>query len=306
MTASGDISPPYSAPRRILVVFNPTSGRRRRLRFEQVIAAVRALGCAVTIAETTAPGHAEVIVREAAPGRDPSGFDVVAAAGGDGTINEIVNGLGAKDMILGIIPLGTANVLAHEIGLGDTSDQIARALAYGPVGTIRVGLANGRRFIMMAGVGFDANVVDRVSVSLKSRIGRLAYFWQAARVAMTDRHSSCDLTIDGALHRALSVIICNGRHYGGPFIAAPGASLAADQFHVLLMQGRGLASIVRYGVGLMAGKLTSCRGVQLVEGREISVSGEAGQPVQVDGDIVSRLPVHITIDSAPLRLLYPA
>src|SRR5689334_19804350 len=106
--AVADLAP---AARRILVIFNPAAGRKRRPALNRVVAAIRAQGCGVTLLETAAPGDAELIARAASP----QDFDVVAAAGGDGTINEIVNGLRGQALALGIIPLGTANVLADEI-----------------------------------------------------------------------------------------------------------------------------------------------------------------------------------------------
>src|SRR4051812_29081902 len=100
-------------PRRILVIFDPAAGGNRRKALDAAVAGARALGCAITTYETSAPGDAEAIVRNTPPGA----FDAIAAAGGDGTINEVVNGLRGKAIPLAIVPLGTANVLADEIGL---------------------------------------------------------------------------------------------------------------------------------------------------------------------------------------------
>ncbi len=293
---------PVSQPRRILAVYNPAAGGERRARFERVIGEIRKLGGEVTIVETTAPGHAEQIARDTVA----ADFDIIAAAGGDGTVNEIINGLSGRDIPLGLIPLGTANVLADEIGLGRDIHKVARALVSGTIKPIRVGRANGRRFTMMAGAGFDANVVDRVSLRLKKLIGPLAYVWQSAVQASTDRFESCDVTIDGRAYKTVSVVACNGRRYGGPFVAAPNASLGDDSFQVLLMNGRGWLSVLRYGLGLMLGRLTQLSDVQLIAGRDVTVHGHAGQPVQADGDIVAHLPLSVTIDPMPVRLVHPA
>lgn len=293
--------PQRSGARRILAVFNPAAGRKRRARFDAVVAAARVLGCTVAIIETTARGHAERIAREV----DTAAFDVIAAAGGDGTINEIANGLIGKDIALGIIPLGTANVVADEIGLKRMPEAVARALAQGPMKDIRLGRANGRRFIMMAGVGFDANVVAGVSLALKKKIGPLAYVWQAARQAWQETFTRLDANIDGRPAHPVSLVICNGKRYGGPFVAAPEASLNDDCLHVVLMNGRGWFSLLRYGVGLVVGALHVWRDVDLEVGREITVAGPAGRPVQADGDIIAHLPLHVEIDPEPVRLIYP-
>ncbi|MBY0511432.1 MAG: diacylglycerol kinase family lipid kinase [Rhodospirillaceae bacterium] len=301
-SSSNAVTASVPQPRRILAVFNPAAGGERRGRFVRVVDAIRKLGGVVTIVETTAPGDAERIARDTAA----QDFDIIAAAGGDGTVNEIINGLRDRDIPLGLIPLGTANVLADEIGLGRDIDKVARALVSGAIKPIRVGRANGRRFTMMAGAGFDANVVDRVSLRLKKLIGPLAYVWQSAVQATTDRFESCDVTIDGTAYKTVSVVACNGRRYGGPFIAAPGASLSDDCFHILLMSGRGWLSVLRYGLGLMLGRLTTLHDVRLVTGRDMTVRGNTSQPVQADGDIVAHLPLTVTIDPVPVRLVHPA
>ena len=289
------------APRRILVVFNPAAGRNRRQRLNAVVAALKSLGAVVSVIETTAPGHAEQIARDVAV----NDFDVIAAAGGDGTVNEIINGLPGKAIALGVIPLGTANVLADEIGLAKATDVVARTLASGPVRSIYVGRGNGRRFCMMAGAGFDANVVSGVSLALKKRVGPLAYAWQAFVQGFRDSYAPCDVTIDGVAYRTTSAVACNGRRYGGPFVAAPLASLADDSFQVVLMKGRGWFSVLRYGLGLMAGKVGAWPDVQILTGREVVIAGQKGQPVQADGDILTTLPLKLMIDPEPVRLISP-
>jgi diacylglycerol kinase (ATP) len=288
--------------RRILVIYNPAAGSARRARLDAIVSRATALGCTVRLMETSAPGHAEILAREAVAAE----VDVIAAAGGDGTVNEVVNGLKGKGITLAVIPLGTANVVADEINLDRAPDAIARTLAMGTPRAIRVGLANGRRFIMMAGVGFDANVVASVSLALKKRIGPLAYVWQAGLVGFTGKLKSCNVTVDGVRYVSGSAIACNGRRYGGPFVAAPKASLSDDSLQVVLMRGRGWFSLFRYGLGLMFGKVGAWWDVDIITGREITIEGVDGQPVQADGDIITRLPARISVDPEPVMLIYPA
>lgn len=287
-------------PRRILVIFNPAAGRARRTRVETIVQAARALGAEITVAETSAPGHGTQLAREAGD------FDVIAAAGGDGTVNEVINGLAGKTTALAVIPLGTANVLADEIGLSRSDQAIARALAAGPLRPIRLGLANGRRFVQMAGAGFDANVVAAVSLPLKKKLGPLAYVWAAAVVGFTQRLPLSTVTIDGVRYRSASAVACNGRRYGGPFVAAPHASLADNSFQILLMKGRSPFSFFRYGIGLVLGQVGKWWDVEIITGREMVIEGVAGQPVQADGDIVTALPVRIEVDPAVLMMVYPS
>lgn len=289
-------------PRHIFAIFNPAAGRNRRQKFDAIVNLLQKAGCAVTVCGTEARGHAEKLVRELAPGA----YDLVAAAGGDGTINEIVNGLPGKNIALGIIPLGTANVIADEIGLGRDTDKVARALAQGPIRPVRVGTANGRRFVMMAGAGFDANVVSGVSLGLKKVVGPLAYIWTAAAQGFRDPFHQCAVAIDGRAFQTTSIVACKGRRYGGPFIAAPEANLSDDSFQVILMKGRGWFSVARYGAALIFGKIAMWPDVEVIAGRDVLIEGTPGQPVQADGDIIAALPVRIAIDPEPVRLVFPA
>jgi diacylglycerol kinase family enzyme len=221
-------------------------------------------------------------------------------------VNEVINGLAGTDLAVGVIPLGTANVLAGEIGLARAPQKIAEALAHGPIRAVHVGRANGRRFTMMAGIGFDALVVSRVSLKLKKLVGPLAYVWESMRQASRYGFQPHDVTIDGVPYRPVSMVACKGRHYGGRYIAAPDASLGEDKFHIVLMNGRGWLSVLRYGIALVLGRLSARRDVQLVSGREVIVSGGSGQPVQGDGDIIATLPLRIAMDPDMVRLVYPA
>jgi YegS/Rv2252/BmrU family lipid kinase len=296
------IKPDPHIPRRILAIFNPAAGRGRRSKFDRTIAELRELGCAVKITETRAPGHAEAIAQDASARE----IDIVAAAGGDGTINEVANGLKGRNLALGVIPLGTANVVADELGLNRSPSKVAHALAYGSIKPIHVGVVNGRRFIMMAGIGFDAHVVRKISLPLKKNLGPVAYIWQATCQAFSESFTQRDMVIDGVQHRAVSIVACNGRRYGGPFLAAPDGSLEEATFHIVLMKGRGWFSIARYGLGLVLGRISMWSDVSVVKGKDMVIEGGEGGPVQADGDIVAALPAHIFIDPEPVHLIYPA
>ena len=157
--------PPIAVPpRRILVVFNPAAGRARRARFEHVMTALRAHGCVVTLKETTAPRHAESIARDSSA----MDFDIIAAAGGDGTINEVVNGLVGKNMPVGLIPLGTANVLAREIGLRLTPKEIAHALAYEAAARHALESAHGPPLVPCL-EDLDAHLIRRHSIVIRGQ-----------------------------------------------------------------------------------------------------------------------------------------
>ena len=289
---------------RVLVIYNPAAGQWRKRRLQTTLAALKGLGCVVHLFATQKAGDAQM----RAATLTAEDCDVVVAAGGDGTINEVANGLAnASGPVppLAIIPLGTANVLAQEIGLRGNPRAVARAIAGRARMTVHLGEANGRYFVMMAGVGFDAHVVANVDLALKRRTGKIAYVVETLVQGLRYGFPRCRVTIDGQTHDACSVVVCNGRHYGGPFVAAPKASLAEPAFEACLLQKGGYRHVIRYGAALVMGRLSSLPDVQILTGRSIRIEGEAGLPVQGDGDIIATLPVDIRVAERTLELVVP-
>ncbi len=304
MTSAQAGSADGTSRRRILVIYNPSAGQWRRRRLKATLHALEVLGCVLTLHETTHPGDAEAT----AVGLSAKDYDAVVAAGGDGTINEVANGLiRAAGPIppLAIIPLGTANVLAQEIGLRGPPAAVARAITGGPRQRVHLGRANGRHFIMMAGVGFDAHVVANVDLALKRHTGKIAYVLEMLVQALRYGFPPCHVTIDGRPFDARSVVVCNGRHYGGPFVAAPEASLGTPAFEVCLLERGGWAHVLRYGAALVLGRLSALPDVRILSGRLIRIEGQKGLPVQGDGDIIAALPVEIDVAETTLDLVVP-
>jgi YegS/Rv2252/BmrU family lipid kinase len=289
---------------RVLVIYNPAAGQWRKRRLQTTLAALKGLGCTVHLFATQKAGDAQT----RAATLTSEDCDVVVAAGGDGTINEVANGLAnAPGSVppLAIIPLGTANVLAQEIGLRGNPRAVARAIAGRGRMTVHLGEANGRYFVMMAGVGFDAHVVANVDLALKRRTGKIAYVVETLVQGLRYGFPRCRVTVDGQAHDACSVVVCNGRHYGGPFVAAPKASLAEPAFEVCLLEKGGYRHVLRYGAALVMGRLSSLPDVKILTGSTLKIEGEAGLPVQGDGDIIAQLPVEIRVADRTLELVVP-
>lgn len=293
---------------RALVIFNPTAGGRRRRRLEAALAALERRGWDCALAETRARGDAEALTREALrEGR----AGAVLIAGGDGTINEAVNGAlaaGAGEAPgaapLGIIPLGTANVLAAELGMDGIPDAVAAAAAAG-TRAIWPGLANGRAFAMMAGAGFDAHVVAGVNPRWKRKLGKLAYVAEMLRQAVRFRFPVYRVRVDGHWHEAGSVVVAKGHYYGGRFVLAPDARLDRPEFRVCLFKRRGRLALVLYALALPLGLLPRLKSVNLLPAREVVIEGPEGDPVQGDGDVIAHLPVTIAVALHPLPLVAP-
>jgi diacylglycerol kinase (ATP) len=305
----------FTLPKAVLLIRNPIAGRRRRGLVDAVVRQVRAEGWTVDLVDTEAVGDA----RRLAETCDATRYAVIAVAGGDGTINEVVNGLaqrGEGAPPLAIVPLGTANVLAHELGLSFTATSIARTMVSGRALLVRPGEAcNGgapRCFSLMAGAGFDAKVVAGVSAPMKRRFGRGAYVWRSMIETRRYRPVRYAVEIDGVRHEAASVIVTRGRHYAGPFVVAPLSTLSEPVLHVCLFERWGRSHTLRFGLALLMGRLPRAGGYRVIAGREVRVSvlsdaGETGdQPVQIDGDDALTLPVSINLATGSVRLLQPA
>ena len=305
----------FDTPKAMLLILNPTAGRRRRGLVDAVVSCVRQEGWTVEVVETAAAGDA----RRLAATCDARRYGVIAVAGGDGTINEVINGLagrGDEAPAVGIVPLGTANVLAHELGLGFSATALAQTMTAGRALLMQPGeAANGsgtRCFSLMAGAGFDAKVVAGVSAPLKRRWGRSAYVWRSLVEALRYRPVRYRVEIDGVSHEASSVIVTRCRHYAGPYVVAPMATLGEPMLHVCLFERWGRSHTLRFGLALLLGRLPRTVGYRVITGRSVRVSvlSDAGerceQPVQIDGDNVFTLPVSIGLAAGVVRLLQPA
>lgn len=285
--------------RRIRVIYNPAAGWRRRRRLDRVLAELRALGCRVTLDETKAPGDAASYARDI----DAAACDAVVAAGGDGTINEVMNGLAGSALPLGIVPLGTANVFAAELGLPRAPRAIAESIAFGRPIPVYCGSANGRRFAMMVGIGFDARIVEGLDLGLKRVFGKAAYV--ASALGAWARHANCAYTveIDGTTFPAAAVVIAKGHYYGGRFVVAAKARLDEPLLHVALFAGPGRGDLLRYARALALNRIAALGDVRVLPAREVRVTGPAGELIQLDGDLAAGLPLVATVTPAPLALL---
>jgi len=299
----------------VLLIRNPIAGRRRQGLVDAVMRQLEAEGWTVEKVDTAAAGDA----RRLAESREVDRYAVIAVAGGDGTINEVVNGLAARGEgapPLAIVPLGTANVLAHELGLAAKASAVARTITSGRAVLVHPGQASGegdpRCFSLMAGAGFDAKVVAGVSAPLKRRFGKAAYVWRSLIETRRYRPVRYAVEIDGVPYEAASVIVTRSRHYAGPYVVAPNAALGEPLLHVCLFERWGRRQTLRFGLALLLGRLPVTGGYRVITGRQINVSvlSDAGerrrQPVQIDGDDALTLPVSIGLASGAVRLLQPA
>ena len=287
--------------RRISIIFNPTAGRRRRRRLDQVVRALGARELDVCVARTSGPGDATRLARRAVS----EGTDVVAAAGGDGTIREVVAGMIGCNALLGVVPMGTASVLAAELRLPSRPEAVAAVLAGGTARALHVPRANGHPFLLMAGAGFDGAVVESVTPRLKRRLGKGAFVLCALRTWAAGRRPRIRVEADGAVRLGEWVVITNVSRYAGPYVIAPGADPQAQELAVCLFARASPFALGRDLLRAMYGGTVRPPGLDILRAHDVAVSAPERVPVQIDGDTAGALPLRIASTTERIRVLCP-
>jgi diacylglycerol kinase (ATP) len=287
---------------RILLIANPVAGGNARSKIDRAAAWLRSRGAVVELALTGASGEAR---RAAAAARD-AGFDRIVAAGGDGTLNEVINGLAPSSIPLAFIPFGTTNVFALEVGIPFDVEQACEIALHGIPRPVCLGLADGTRFLLMAGIGFDAEVVAGVNLRLKRRVGKLAYLISALAVLLHSAAATIEVVDErGRRFQGCSAVIGNGRYYGGRFSITPQAELQDDALEVCLFRRPGrfgfLCSMIKIALGRSLAESEAWR----FSARKLTVTGSRAA-VQLDGDYHGRLPQTFCAVFGELTLVYPA
>ncbi|MFH1804229.1 MAG: diacylglycerol kinase family protein [Pseudomonadota bacterium] len=287
----------------ITVIFNPRAGRTSRRYLASILDLLKEPAMVI---ETTRPGHARDIASNM-----PAGVRLFVA-GGDGTINEVVNGLidarkaGRDIPPMGIIPMGTANVLAFEIGLDMRPASMMAYLQDGLRTDVRPGLVNGRAFMLMTGVGTDAQTVADVSPALKRRIGKWAYVWQGLTTILHGPRRTFSVAIDGRAFDAASVIVTRTIHYAGKYVLSPQSGLAHDNLHVVIMPSLGRKAQLRYALSLLCGRLAQQNDVMIVPATTIIIdANDRHAPLQIDGEAAGGMPTRIGLSEHVITLITP-
>ncbi len=297
---------PSGAPRRGVLIYNPTAGQRdRRAAMHALIDRMRTEGIELSNAPTRGPGHATRIVKEHLPEKP----EVVAVCGGDGTISEAAAALLGTDIPLAILPAGTSNVLAVELGIPFDVAGACRLILEGEVRTVRAAVANDRPFLLMAGVGLDARVMGKMSLFLKRWFGRAGIFVTALAEFLRYEFPRLDVEVDGTHHAATFAVVANSRHYAGEWIVAPDASAESDTLEVLIFDSRRRRDLFRLFVGMKGGRGEHLeRGfARVVRGKLVRIASlePYAVEVQVDGDCVLETPVVCRVAERRLRVLAP-
>ncbi len=254
------------------------------------------------LAPTSGPGDATKIAREAVW----AGSDLVIALGGDGTVNEVLNGMVHSRAALGILPAGTANVLAMELGLGSKLDRAIGRLGACVEKRIAVGRlcrsGEVRHFLAMGGAGLDARIVYDINPAFKARAGKLAY-WLGGFGHIGQRVENFDARVNGTVQRCGFALASRVRNYGGDLEIATGASLLRPEFELVLFEGSSPLRYLGYMLGVGVKRVQSMPGVHTIHTQCVDLDG--GAHLQIDGEYAGRLPARFEIVPDAVTLLMP-
>lgn len=235
------------------------------------------------------------------------GFTTVVAAGGDGTVNEVVNGLGGADITFGILPVGTMNVYATELGI--PQGNLAKAwkvIEEGKPRDVDLPKANDEYFVQLAGIGLDAEVVKRTTPDSKRTLGPASYLLTLAQVAARKPPTVHIEPVDGAAREGSFVLIGNGRLYGGPFVLFRDAKLDDGLLDVLVFQNQSHWDLIRYFQAIAFGNHHELPDVEYFQTKGLRLMSREHVPVELDGELNGALPYEFGFSRKKLRVLAPA
>jgi diacylglycerol kinase (ATP) len=285
-----------------IVILNPAARSERAYRWRERVEA-EALRRGAVVCATSRCGEAETIARRAAS----EGFETIVAAGGDGTVNEVVNGMAGTDATLGLLPMGTMNVFALELGIPASNLglcwEIIQRQNSRLVDTPR---ANAKHFVQLAGVGLDAQVVKETSLAFKRSFGPLSYLISAAQIAAR-RPPLLQIESDNAVTDTGSfVLVGNGRLYGGPFPFFKSALIDDGLFDVVVFKQLGYLEIIKYLQNVIFTSAIRLPEVEYFQTDKLRVTSDEEVPVEIDGELIGQCPVDFEIEKQKLRVLVPA
>ena len=295
---------------RICVIFNPAARGNKARHFRRQL---NAIGSQCALKATTAPGDARRLAAEAVG----EGFDLIVAAGGDGTVNEALNGLGdAPDGFararLGVLPLGTVNVFARELKIPLRIERAWDVLQRGREMRIDLPrvefLANGTRqkqyFAQLAGAGMDARAIELVDWGLKKKIGPLAYVIAGFR-ALREPQPKITVSASGRNVTGEFVLVGNGRFYGGPVKTFPQADLRDGLLDICVLPRLNWRTLIRCAPALLARREPPVSVVKNLQAAKFDLTGETKTAFELDGEWVGHLPTTFSVEREKLRVIVP-
>ena len=291
----------------IVLISNPAARGASSKKFRSASAFLQAKGFDTEILLTEKSGDATRLAEETV-GKRPF---AIMAAGGDGTINEVINGMAGSDVPLAILPLGTTNVLAKELGIPEYVNGAMEAAVSRKPRTVSLGrielnpetdFAYSRYFCLMAGVGFDGEAVHNINSAVKKRSGKAAYIFSGIKDLLNYSPNQLFFNIDGKEYAGFSSITGKAGKYGGNFKITPDADLSNPELYTCIFQGNKRSVLLRYVFKIMTGRLFDERDIVYLKSATVEVLGTAH--IQIDGDYLGVTPAKITVEKDALQIIY--
>lgn len=284
------------------IVYNPRA--RNAPSRQRLLAAARAAAPAwqIDLVETESAGHGIVLAQEAAQ----QGMSAVIACGGDGTVNEVVNGLAGSACALGVLRGGMGDVFAREVGIPKQAERALTLQLTGERRRFDLGKAGERYFLLMAGIGFDADVVRRVPDGAKKRLGSTSYALWGAKLLAGYRSKRVLMSIDGESREAelFWVLLGNTRSYGGIVDITSQARVDDGLLDGYVFEGHGVKWEASTALKLALRRQDGAKGVSFRRLRELSIE-TPGLAVQADGEYLGETPMRFSVEAAALDVLLP-
>ena len=297
---------------KITIITNPIAGKKKQSHLHEAVNLLRSRGIIPEIRTTRQRGDACLFAQDEVK----KNTDIVVAAGGDGTINEIANGLIGSAVKLAVLPIGTANVFSLETNLPSEPNAAVDLLFTGKAQPISLGHIRLRdryqdheirhHFMLMAGIGFDGGVLSQIQRRSIARWGRAAYVFTGIRVLSQYTHSLLTITVDqGKTIQGYSAVIGNARYYGGRFVITPHASLLDDSLELCVFKNKGSLSMGKNVLKLLLKKQGTSRDLFYCKAQLIEVTSPDEVFVQADGDFMGKLPAQLSVTKSGLSVIVP-
>lgn len=282
----------------LYVVVNPIARRYSERRLRNAIRFFEKEFSEVNLLYTENRGDAERICRDLAS----KGEKLVVVVGGDGTLNEAINGVAKTETSIGFIPAGTTNVAAKELNIIEDYEGATLQILKGKIRELNLGVINNRYFLLMAGAGFDGETVHNLNKTLKRISGKGAYILSGTKLLIRGNLEKFSVKTDRDEYECYTAIVCNSACYGGTFKVCPDASPFSDTLYLCIMQNGSRRDILRYVGGILTGRHLRYRDLIYTSSDTVLIKGSPH--IQIDGDYFGKGPAEVRLERKALRMVY--
>lgn len=283
----------------ICIIFNPKAGSGKKAILDLIIKKLSNTN-KVELFETKVIGDATNISR-----KESHNFDIIIAAGGDGTIHEVVNGI-SNNTLLGIIPMGTANIVAIEAGITNDIDHICKIINEGKTKKVFTPTINNQKFILMAGIGYDAQVVNNINPRLKKIFGKFIFVFEAFKQFFKLKDFNISVKVDEQTYEGNWVLVTNAKHYAGPFSITNSANIFNDELVCYVFANLTKLNFLQSLWFIIAnGDLSKSKHIVTLNSNILEINSSRPIPVQCDGESFINTPVAIKNSKNYITMLTP-